>query len=229
MWERCQSALEQVFTSAWFQSSVILLWLSDTCPLIVHVFLPSPVQTKSHGTFSLLPLPRLLSSYKMHVSKLTIQFEDVIEICVNLQAEYRRKHTWYSLIIMIIQQCVKRMLICFARDRVCAISIPSQPPNAVSWTQEACVQRCLVQRRFGNVRPPSSRVYNKTCMILSNHYHNPKILEKNADLLCKRSRFVISIAYHFHSGWDVYCIYRSRVSYVWLIYQCGLYVDKIKI
>ena len=36
--------------------------------LIVHVFLPSIMQTYSHGMFSLLPLPRLLSSYKMHVS-----------------------------------------------------------------------------------------------------------------------------------------------------------------
>ena len=31
----------------------------------------------SHGMFSLLPLPRLLSSYKMHVSKLTIRFDQV--------------------------------------------------------------------------------------------------------------------------------------------------------
>ena len=36
--------------------------------LIIYVFLPSPVQTYSHEMFSLLPLPRLLSSYKMHVS-----------------------------------------------------------------------------------------------------------------------------------------------------------------
>ena len=54
--------------------------------------------------------------------------------------------------------------------------------------------------------PSSSRVYNETCTILSNHYHNPKIGEKNADLLCKRSRFVISIARYFYCGWDVYCI-----------------------
>ena len=45
--------------------------------LIVHVFLPSVMQTYSHGMFSLLPLPRLLSSYKMHVSKLTIWFDQV--------------------------------------------------------------------------------------------------------------------------------------------------------
>ena len=49
-----------------------------TCiALIVHVFLPSPMQTYSHGMFSLLPLPRLLSAYKMHVSKLTIRFDQV--------------------------------------------------------------------------------------------------------------------------------------------------------
>ena len=49
-----------------------------TCiALIVHVFLPSPMQTYSHGMFSLLPLPRLPSSYKMHVSKLTIRFDQV--------------------------------------------------------------------------------------------------------------------------------------------------------
>ena len=45
--------------------------------LIVHVFLPSPMQTYSHGMPSLLPLPRLLSSYKMHVSKLMIRFDQV--------------------------------------------------------------------------------------------------------------------------------------------------------
>ena len=66
-------------------------------------------------------------------------------------------------------------------------------------------------------------------MILSNCYDNQKICEKNADLLCKRSHFVISIARHFYCGWDVCCIYCSHVSYVWLIYQCSLYVDKIKI
>ena len=37
------------------------------------------------------------------------------------------------------------------------------------------------------MRPSSSRVYNKTCTILSNHYDSPKTREKNADLLCKRS------------------------------------------
>ena len=37
------------------------------------------------------------------------------------------------------------------------------------------------------MRPCSSRVYNKTCTILSNQYDNPKSHEKNADLLCKRS------------------------------------------
>ena len=42
-----------------------------------HVFLPSIVQTYSHGMFSLLPLPRLLTSHKMHVSKLTIRFDQV--------------------------------------------------------------------------------------------------------------------------------------------------------
>ena len=42
--------------------------------LIVHIFLPSIMQTYSHRMFSSLPLPRLLSSYKIHVSKLTIQF-----------------------------------------------------------------------------------------------------------------------------------------------------------
>ena len=40
--------------------------------LIVHVCLPSIMQTYSHRMFSLLPLPRLLLLYKMHVSKLTI-------------------------------------------------------------------------------------------------------------------------------------------------------------
>ena len=45
--------------------------------LNVHVFLPSIMQTYSHGMFSLLPLPRLLSSHKKPVSKLTIQFDQV--------------------------------------------------------------------------------------------------------------------------------------------------------
>ena len=64
---------------------------------------------------------------------------------------------------------------------------PNRPPNAVSLSEEACVRRCLIQSRFGNMRPSSSRVYNKTCTILSNHYDSPKTREKNADLLCKRS------------------------------------------
>ena len=123
--------------------------------LIIHVFLPSPVQTYSHGMFSLLPLPRLLSSYKMHVSKLTIRssrignqmryrepkklvfrsvcFKNVIEICAHLQAECRIKHARYSLIIIIIQKYVKRMPTCFERNPVCTISIARVgPPNAVS-------------------------------------------------------------------------------------------------
>ena len=45
--------------------------------LNVHVFIPSTMQTYSHRMFSLLPLPRLLTSHKMHVSKLTIRFDEV--------------------------------------------------------------------------------------------------------------------------------------------------------
>ena len=104
--------------------------------LIIHVFLPSPVQTYSHGMFRLLPLPRLISSNKMHVSN------------------------WPNL-------------------RCCLIK-SNRPPNAVSRTEEACVSRCLIQRHFGNMRPSSSRVQNKTCMILSNHYHK----EKNEENYC---------------------------------------------
>ena len=52
-----------------------------------------------------------------------VYIKNVIEICAHLQAECRIKHAWYSLIIMVIQKCVKRRLICFARDRVYAISI----------------------------------------------------------------------------------------------------------
>ena len=44
---------------------------------IVHIFLPFILQNYSHGMFSLLPLPRLLSSYKMHVSKFTMQVDQV--------------------------------------------------------------------------------------------------------------------------------------------------------
>ena len=73
------------------------------------------------------------------------------------------------------------------RSRVRYFDRPNRPPNAVSWSEEACVQRCLIQSCFGNIRPSSSRVYNKTCTILSNHYDSPKTREKNADLLCKRS------------------------------------------
>ena len=40
---------------------------------------------------------------------------------------------------------------------------------------------------------------------------------------------VISIVRHFCCGSGVYCTDCSRVSYVQLINQCGLYVDKIKI
>ena len=60
---------------------------------------------------------------------------------------------------MIIQKYVKRMPICFARDRVC----------------------------------------------------------------------VISIVRHFYGGSGVYCIDCSHVSYVRLINQCGLFVEKTKI
>ena len=61
-------------------------------------------------------------------------------------------------------------------------------------------------------------------MILSNRYDNPKICKRNADLLC-----VISISSHCYCGWGVYCIDCSHVSYVRLINQCGLHVNKIKI
>ena len=40
---------------------------------------------------------------------------------------------------------------------------------------------------------------------------------------------MILIACHVYCGSAVYCIDCSRVSYVRLINQCGLYVDKIKI
>ena len=43
--------------------------------LNVHIFLPSIMQTYSHGMFSLLSLPSLLSLHKMRVSKLTIWFD----------------------------------------------------------------------------------------------------------------------------------------------------------
>ena len=98
--------------------------------LIIYVFLPSPVQTYSHGMFSLLPLPRLISSQKMRVSNRP-------------------------------------------NSRCCLIK-SNWPPNAVSRTEEACVSRCLIERHFGNMRPSSSRVQNKTCTILSNHYHKEK-------------------------------------------------------
>ena len=89
----------------------------------------------------------------------SVYFKAVSEICAHLQAECRIKHTRYSLIIMIIQKHVKRMPICFARDRVC----------------------------------------------------------------------VVSIVRHFYCGSGVCWIDCSRVSYVRLINQCGLYVDKIRI
>ena len=102
--------------------------------LIVHVFLSSIMQTYSHGMFSLLPLPRLLSPYTMHVSKLTIRF-DQVEL-----------------------------------DTKCGIMNP-------------------------------------------------------------RSQFALQeiVFAHFYYGWGVYCIDCSCVSYVWLINQCRLFVDKIKI
>ena len=40
---------------------------------------------------------------------------------------------------------------------------------------------------------------------------------------------MISIAHQFYCGWGVYCIDCSCVSYVRLINQCGLHMDKIKI
>ena len=52
-----------------------------------------------------------------------VYFKDVLETCAHLQAECSIKHARYCLIIMITQKYVKRMPICFARDRVCAISI----------------------------------------------------------------------------------------------------------
>ena len=78
------------------------------------------------------------------------------------------------------------------------------------------------------MRPSSSRVYNRTCTILSNHYDNPKTRAKNADLLCKRSslRDFDRPPFLLWFGCVLNC---SRVSYVRLINQCGLYVDKIKI
>ena len=111
--------------------------------LNVHVFLI--MQTYSRRMFSLLPLPRLLSSHKMHVSKLTIRLIKSIghqmwyrEPKKLVLAVFNSKTSWkyapifkqsrikrarYCLIIMIIQKYVKSMPICFARDRVCAISI----------------------------------------------------------------------------------------------------------
>ena len=88
-----------------------------------------------------------------------VKFRDILEICAHLQAECKIKPARYSLIIMIILKYVKRMLICFARNRVCTISI----------------------------------------------------------------------AQHFYCGWGVYYIDCSRVSYVQLMNQWGLFVDKIKI
>ena len=87
-----------------FNHPPFLLWLCGTCQLIVHVFLHSPMQTKSHRMFILLPLPRLLfivqdaclhtydtiwSSRIGHQMRYrepkklvfrSVQFEDVIEI-----------------------------------------------------------------------------------------------------------------------------------------------------
>ena len=71
----------------------------------------------------------------------------------------------------------------------------NRPPNAVSQTKEVCVSRCLIQRRHWNMRPSSSRVEDKTCTILPNHYHIKKKCEKNADLIYKKNPLcVISIA-----------------------------------
>ena len=63
----------------------------------------------------------------------------------------------------------------------------NRPPNVLR-TKEGCVSLCLIQRCHWNMHPSSSRVLDKTCTILSYHYYNPKIREKNADLLCMKSR-----------------------------------------
>ena len=122
------------------------------------------------------------------------------------------------------------MPICFARDRVCAISIARINLQMQYRDPKKLVFRwCLIQSRFGNMHPSSSRVYNKTCTILSNHYDNPKTREKNADLLCKRSslrdfdRPPFLLWFRCVLNWLFTCIICAVIN------QCGLYVDKIKI
>ena len=98
--------------------------------LIVHVF--SLPQTYSHGMFSLLPLPGLLSIRFDQVETATIcGIVNPRSLCtaafssktswkyVPIFKQNRMKHARYSLIIMTIKKYVKRMPICFVRDCIC--------------------------------------------------------------------------------------------------------------
>ena len=89
-----------------------------------------------------------------------VSFKAVSEICAHLQAECTIEHARYSLIIMIIQKHVQRMLICFAKKEI----------------------------EFVRFRSSAIFAVVRVCVELTVH-----------------------------------------VSYVQLINQCGLYVDKIKI
>ena len=147
MWEGCRFALEQVFTSVRFQSSAILLWVYGMyCIECSHFssfhnadLQPRNVQFVTLAQASFIAQDVCIQTYDpvwssrishqmryREPKKLVfrgVSFKDVLEICAYLQAECRIKHARYCLIIMIIQKYVKSMPICFARDRICAISI----------------------------------------------------------------------------------------------------------
>ena len=158
-----------------------------------------------------------------------VWFKDVLEICAHLQAECRIKHARCSLIIMIIQKHVKRMPICFARDRVCAISIARvglqmryrEPKKLVfsgvyfKAVSEICAHlqaECRIKHTW----------YSLIIMIIQKHV-------KRMPICFARDRVCVISIVHFYCGSGVCWIDCSRVSYVRLINQCGLYVDKIRI
>ena len=140
MREGCRFALEQVFKSARFQTSAILLWVygmyctecSCFSSFLSANLYPLKVQFIAFAQASFIAHDACIQTYdpilmQYHEPKKLVfrgvQFKDFLEICAHLQAECRIKHARYSLIIIIIQKYMKRMPICFARYHVCAISI----------------------------------------------------------------------------------------------------------
>ena len=150
-------------------------------------------------------------------------------MCAHLQAECRIKHARYCL-IMIIQKYVKRMLICLARDRVCTISIARinlqmryRDPKKLVFSGvsfKAVSEICAHLETESTIKHAR---YSLIIMIIQKHVKRMPICFAR-DRVC-----VISIVRHFCCGSGVCWIDYSSVSYVRLINQCSLYVDKIRI